>query len=347
MNPSYRDLLSTSINLTSGAVRANLESMQNVPSAFWIDVKSKIYKGQGHPDLSTVEGILEDAASCSPPSLVVLIVYDLPNRDCFALASNGEICCHYGEDVGRTKCDMSTDGQNAGFYREVVGANCADGLTEYKETYIDPFAEVVARFADRVPVVLVIEPDSLPNLVTNMKDKRPDNFRGCHDETKVAYQEGDLGSSFESFGIMTACRSFVLLLIFLTGLNGSQNKSKKKRFDRRATGFGHVPPPPPIPRRALPRPISGIRYAVEKLAPTGAQLYVDAGHGGWLGWANSSSEPLRSLGGTCPQESPTKKGAQGAHLFLQRQTKKGHCARDTVQPRGIGMVAKGEPPVSR
>lgn len=185
VNPSYRDLLSTSINLTSGGVRATLESMQNVPSAFWIDVKSKIYKGQGHPDPSTVEGILEDAASCSPPSLVVLIVYDLPNRDCFALASNGEICCHYGEDKGRTKCDMSTSGPNAGFYREVAGANCADGLAEYKSTYIDPFAEVVGRFADRVPVVLVIEPDSLPNLVTNMKDKRPDNFRGCHDETKV------------------------------------------------------------------------------------------------------------------------------------------------------------------
>ena len=33
----------------------------------------------------------------------------------------------------------------------------------------------------------------------------------------------------------------------------------------------------------------GIRYAVEKLSVTGAQLYVDAGHGGWLGWANSTS----------------------------------------------------------
>lgn len=197
--------------------------MQNVPSAFWIDVKSKIFKGQGHPDLSTVEGILEDAASCSPPRLATLIVYDLPNRDCFALASNGEICCHYGKDVGRTKCDMSTSGQNIGFYREVPGAQCADGLKEYRETYIDPFAEVVSRFADKVPVVLVIEPDSLPNLVTNMADKLPDGYRGCHQETKASYEQG-------------------------------------------------------------------VRYAVEKFSTTGAQLYVDAGHGGWLGWANSDDD---------------------------------------------------------
>eukprot|EP00930_Biecheleria_cincta_P029917 TRINITY_DN20759_c0_g1_i1.p1 TRINITY_DN20759_c0_g1~~TRINITY_DN20759_c0_g1_i1.p1 ORF type:complete len:1010 (+),score=117.39 TRINITY_DN20759_c0_g1_i1:158-3187(+) len=223
VNPSYRDLLANSINITSGLVRTALETMQKVPSAYWIDVKSKIYKGQGHPDLSTVEGILENAASCSPPSLVVLIVYDLPNRDCYALASNGEICCHYGTDVGRTKCNMSTSGPNVGFYREEPGADCADGLKEYRETYIDPFAEVVSRFADKVPVVLVIEPDSLPNLVTNMADKRPDSYRGCHQETKISYEQG-------------------------------------------------------------------VRYAVEKFSTTGAQIYVDAGHGGWLGWANSNDD---------------------------------------------------------
>jgi cellulose 1,4-beta-cellobiosidase len=197
--------------------------MQNIPSAFWIDVKSKIWKGQGHPDHHTVEGILEDAAACNPPSLVVFIVYDLPNRDCYALASNGEICCHYGQDVGRTKCEMTTSGPNAGFYKEYPNADCADGLTEYKDTYIDPLAQLLERFTDRVPVVLVIEPDSLPNLVTNMADKRPNAFRGCHQETSVAYEKG-------------------------------------------------------------------VRYAVERLTTTGAELYIDAGHGGWLGWANSNDD---------------------------------------------------------
>jgi cellulose 1,4-beta-cellobiosidase len=223
VNPSYRKLLAGSIEKTTGAVRDTLESMQNIPSAFWIDVKSKIYKGQGHDDLSTVEGILEDAAACDPPSLVTLIVYDLPNRDCFALASNGEICCHYGEDQGRTKCDMNPSGPNKGFYREVAGANCADGLAEYRQEYIDPFADVVSQYSDRVPIVLIIEPDSLGNMVTNMADERPNSYRGCHRETQTAYEEG-------------------------------------------------------------------IKYATEKLSAAGATLYVDAAHGGWLGWANPGAD---------------------------------------------------------
>jgi len=187
--------------------------MQNVPSAFWIDVKSKIKKGNGHDDLSTVEGILEDAATCDPPSLVTFIVYDLPNRDCHALASNGEICCHDGED-GR--CLMATSGDNAGFYAEVSGNDCADGLKEYEEDYIDPLVEVLLAHSE-VPVVLIIEPDSLPNMVTNY------GARGCHAETKTAY-------------------------------------------------------------------MTGITTAVTKLATTGATLYVDAAHGGWLGWANDNDD---------------------------------------------------------
>lgn len=223
VNPSYKDLLQSSIDTAQGKTKETMQKMQNVPSAFWIDIKSKIRKGNGHPDLSTVEGILEDAAKCDPPHLVVFIVYDLPNRDCWALASNGEICCHYGKDVGRTKCKMGSNG----FYEE--GSNqCEDGLTEYKTTYIDPFAEVVKAYDGKVPVVLILEPDSLPNMITNMKDSRPTEFRGCHDETKRAYMEG-------------------------------------------------------------------IKYAVDKFAESEAVMYLDAGHGGWLGWANSDDDQTGSF----------------------------------------------------
>jgi cellulose 1,4-beta-cellobiosidase len=220
VNPSYKDLLQTSISTAEGKTKSTLESMKNVPSAFWIDVKSKVWKGNGHPDLSTVEGILEDAANCDPPHLVLFMVYDLPNRDCWALASNGEVCCHYADDTsGRGKCKMGSNG----FYEEVVGNNCKEGLEEYQESYIKPFAEVVKRFDGVVPIVLVIEPDSLPNMVTNMKDMRPNEFRGCNDESKTAYMDG-------------------------------------------------------------------ISYAVNEFAESDASIYLDAGHGGWLGWANSEDD---------------------------------------------------------
>merc|ERR1712203_937420 len=101
-----------------------LMSMRDVPSAYWLDHKGKI---RGRSSTNTMEGILADAASKSPPELVVFIVYDLPNRDCHAKASNGEICCTYNAD--RT-CNYLSSG------------NCSDGLREYQNEYIDPIASV-------------------------------------------------------------------------------------------------------------------------------------------------------------------------------------------------------------
>lgn len=131
--------------------------------------------------------------------MVALIVYDLPNRDCAAKASNGEICCKYNDDK---TCDHAAKG------------DCDAGLREYKTEYIDKLAAVLKEYHEKVPVVLIIEPDSLPNLATNKADPR------CGSEgTMQAYQEG-------------------------------------------------------------------IAYAVEtlKTACPSCGLYLDAAHGGWLGW---------------------------------------------------------------
>jgi cellulose 1,4-beta-cellobiosidase len=164
VNPSYKELLQRSIDTAQpGTVRDTLISMGNVPSAYWIDVKRKI---RGNTT-DTLEGILKDAASFPNPPLNVFMVYDLPNRDCNALASNGEICCAYNAD-GRCNYDASGD--------------CANGLREYKEQYIDQFATVLAE-NPTVPVVLIIEPDSLPNLVTNINNPRCQN-------SQIAYKEG-------------------------------------------------------------------------------------------------------------------------------------------------------------
>ena len=67
---------------------------------------------------STLEGILADAASKQPHPLVTVIVYDLPNRDCHAKASNGEICCVPNPD-GTCNYDSAGDG------------TCSSGLATY------------------------------------------------------------------------------------------------------------------------------------------------------------------------------------------------------------------------
>eukprot|EP00441_Pelagodinium_beii_P046663 CAMPEP_0197621336 /NCGR_PEP_ID=MMETSP1338-20131121/1938_1 /TAXON_ID=43686 ORGANISM="Pelagodinium beii, Strain RCC1491" /NCGR_SAMPLE_ID=MMETSP1338 /ASSEMBLY_ACC=CAM_ASM_000754 /LENGTH=532 /DNA_ID=CAMNT_0043190779 /DNA_START=23 /DNA_END=1621 /DNA_ORIENTATION=+ len=208
VNPTYRESLLKSIKTSEGDVKETLESMMDVPSAYWLDNKGKI-RGD---DTRSMEGILKDASQSEVPPLVTFIVYDLPNRDCHAKASNGEICCSYKED-GR--CD----------YEDASDETCSKGLDEYLEEYIKPIAAVLKEYAGKVPIVLVIEPDSLPNLSTNQADPRCGNAA-----TKSAYEKG-------------------------------------------------------------------VSQAVKELAAAGSNIsiYLDAGHGGWLGWKNNMQDYVQTI----------------------------------------------------
>lgn len=205
VNPANQKEYDSSIATATGTVKANLQKMRDVPSAYWIDKKDKI-RGNG---TNTVEGILKDASSKSPPELVVLIFYDLPNRDCDAKASNGEICCTKNADG---TCDYDTE------------SDCKDGIAEYKSTYVDPFVSVLMEYKGKVPVVLVVEPDSLPNLASNLGHPHCGNTA-----TQQSYHQG-------------------------------------------------------------------IQYALSELSEkTDATLYLDAAHGGWLGWENNLEKYIALL----------------------------------------------------
>ncbi|KAI0096078.1 1, 4-beta cellobiohydrolase [Nemania sp. FL0031] len=130
--------------------------------------------------LDTIANIAKfDAAIADLPceNILGLVVYDLPGRDCAAKASNGELA--YSE------------------------------ISKYKTEYIDP---IVAKLKanPNSAFALIIEPDSLPNLVTNA------DLQTCKD-SKSAYEEG-------------------------------------------------------------------VAYALKSLNLPNVVMYVDAGHGGWLGW---------------------------------------------------------------
>jgi hypothetical protein len=149
VNPTYKALLQSSIDSASGAVKSYLTNMKESPSAYWIDVMSKVTGS----DTGSMEGILADASKKSKKQLVVFMVYDLPNRDCHAKASNGEICCTYNNDGS---CNYD------------AGGDCVEGITKYKTQYIDPMFNVLSKYHNAVEIVLVIEPDSLPNFATNL-----------------------------------------------------------------------------------------------------------------------------------------------------------------------------------
>ncbi|MFD7712196.1 glycoside hydrolase family 6 protein [Streptomyces sp. NPDC059785] len=109
--------------------------ISNQPTGVWLDRIAAIEGvGSGMGLRDHLDAAL--AQKGSGEEVVQLVVYDLPGRDCAALASNGEL--------GPTEIDR------------------------YKSEFIDPIAAILAdsKYAG-LRIVTTIEIDSLPNLVTN------------------------------------------------------------------------------------------------------------------------------------------------------------------------------------
>ena len=131
----------------SGTLAAQMTYVGTQPTFIWLDHIGAIYggsdnaSGAGGTGRMSLAAQLQNAvskASGSTPEIFPIVIYDLPDRDCDALASNGELSI----------------------------AN--NGLSYYEHSYIDPIAQVLSDYEHtNLRVVAVIEPDSLPNLVTN------------------------------------------------------------------------------------------------------------------------------------------------------------------------------------
>ncbi|MEU0057861.1 glycoside hydrolase family 6 protein [Streptomyces sp. NPDC006334] len=109
--------------------------ISNQPTGIWLDRIAAINGAGGKMGL---RAHLDEALrqKGSGEMVVQLVIYNLPGRDCSALASNGEL--------GPTEID------------------------KYKTQYIDPIKAILAdaKYAS-LRIVTTIEIDSLPNLVTN------------------------------------------------------------------------------------------------------------------------------------------------------------------------------------
>ncbi|TRM63114.1 glycoside hydrolase family 6 protein [Schizophyllum amplum] len=135
--------------------------------------------------IDTFESYLQET-TCD--EIFGVVIYDLPGRDCAAKASNGELA------VGE--------------------------IDRYKSEYIDPIVAIIKNNPN-IAIAAIIEPDSLPNLVTNIDQ--------------------------------TACAN-----------------SKSGYED-------------------------GVAYALEQLNLPNVMMYVDAGHGGWLGWNDNLAPGAQEL----------------------------------------------------
>jgi cellulose 1,4-beta-cellobiosidase len=120
--------------LASGASTA----LAGVGTAVWMDRIAA--SGGANGAMGLVQhldaAVAQDGANGATPLVFQFVVYNLPGRDCAALASNGEL--------GKTEIDR------------------------YRNDYINPIADILRRPAyANLRIVAIVEIDSLPNLVTN------------------------------------------------------------------------------------------------------------------------------------------------------------------------------------
>ncbi len=144
VNPDYTAEVATSVAGASGTLASQMTLVGQQSTGIWLDHIGAIYGGSANSSRMSLQAQLANAvskASGSTPEIVPIVIYDLPNRDCAALASNGEL---------------------------TVSNN---GLQYYEQDYIDPIAQILTDYEHtNLRIVAIIEPDSLPNLVTNLSD---------------------------------------------------------------------------------------------------------------------------------------------------------------------------------
>ncbi|KAI0835845.1 carbohydrate-binding module family 1 [Hypoxylon sp. FL0890] len=125
---------------------AGAAAVAKVPSFMWLDTRDKVdLMAETLADIRAA-----NKAGANPPNAGIFVVYDLPDRDCAAAASNGEY-------------------------------SIADGGVEKYKAYIDAIVDLAKTYSD-VRLLLVIEPDSLANLVTNLNVAKCSNAQSAYME---------------------------------------------------------------------------------------------------------------------------------------------------------------------
>jgi cellulose 1,4-beta-cellobiosidase len=143
INPDYAIAVQRSaVQTKDPRLAARMRGVAMIPTAIWLDRIAAIYGGASNSDRLSLEGHFLGALAQQRqgvPMIIELVIYNLPNRDCASLSSNGTLDFRSG------------------------------GLEQYKMAYIDVIAKLIEdpRFSS-LRFSIVLEPDSLPNMVTNL-----------------------------------------------------------------------------------------------------------------------------------------------------------------------------------
>jgi cellulose 1,4-beta-cellobiosidase len=131
VDPAYVAKVESSIK-ESPADAALLKKVETFPTAIWLD---SIKSVASIP--KTMDAAAAQQKKDGQPVVTVFAIYDLPERDCAAVASNGELSIANG------------------------------GEKRYQKEFIDKIAAAF-KAHPKQRIVAIIEPDSLPNVATNL-----------------------------------------------------------------------------------------------------------------------------------------------------------------------------------
>ncbi len=139
INPDWAAEVKAGAASVGGTLGASEAKVAQYSTAVWLDSMAAVSGTNGYARslAGHLDAAVQQAASSGQTVVITIVIYDLPGRDCAALASNGEIP--------------------------------ATGLSTYETQYINPIAATInqAKYS-KLRISAIIEPDSLPNLVTNL-----------------------------------------------------------------------------------------------------------------------------------------------------------------------------------
>lgn len=156
-------MMDYSLNIVEKAGNTDLANkikyVQQQPSAVWLDSVATL-SGDAAAGRRSLEGHFDAAVAQQnffaqkdgqiSPMTIVVIVYNLPDRDCAAFASNGQLY-----EIGKPWMWTGEKG----------------GLDKYKNDYLKVIADTIKKKPEykNLRIVTMLEPDSFPNMITNTR----------------------------------------------------------------------------------------------------------------------------------------------------------------------------------
>lgn len=150
----------------SAAWAAKATSVAKIGTFVWLDTRAKV------PSIATYAADVQKQNAAGAKLVLPLVVYDLPDRDCAALASNGE---------------LSIANNGSALYKDYINSI----VTQIKAYPDVKFLLVIGTlpftffFQVMYNANLYTEPDSLANLVTNMAVSKCANAASTYKELTV------------------------------------------------------------------------------------------------------------------------------------------------------------------